>query len=92
MNFSARAKEVVILKPCTEEKERYAFIIESISCYIANNIIIIHMLLLLLLLLFPTTNSQELTTSRTEGLSLRLPMFFCRSANRELVHSPPSSA
>ena len=40
MNFSpARAKEVVILKPCTEEKERYAFIIESISCYIANNII-----------------------------------------------------
>lgn len=41
MNFSARAKEVVILKPCTEEKERYAFIIESISCYIANNIIIL---------------------------------------------------
>lgn len=40
MNFSARAKEVVILKPCIEEKERYAFIIESISCYIANNIII----------------------------------------------------
>ena len=41
MNISpARAKEVVILKPCTEEKERYAFIIESISCYIANNIII----------------------------------------------------